>query len=187
MSALIAAGAAHGASGDAPRGDGREPRCADAASPTLRVEVEPTGAELELDGDPVTFTVSVWNLSPIVDAYRIQAAAAPRWLDVTVRRAPAAADHQRPGADHRPDPARARSRSRAARGSRLADPVGGVPAGVPRGDLDLTVPASEVPVTLRLEPSVVKVKDAASGRLQVVVDNVAGEPPAGAAAVRPGP
>jgi hypothetical protein len=174
MSALIAAGAA-GASGTS-GATGDEPAVRSAAGPSLRVEVEPSGAELELDGDPVTFTVSVWNLSPIVDAYRIQAVGAPHWLDVTaseLRLLPTTGGQERITARVRPGTVALAGRSG------LAVQIRSVahPQIFLEVTLDLTVPASEVPVTVRLDPSVVKVKDTATGRLQVVVDNVTGNRP----------
>ena len=124
----------------------------------------------------MTFTVTVWNLSPIVDAYRIEAANPPGWLDVSsaeVRLLPTTSGQDR-------ITARIRSGSVALAGLtrlRLAVRSVAYPQVFLEVDLDLTVPASDVPVTLRLEPSVVKVKDATSGRLQVLVDNVAGNRP----------
>ena len=124
----------------------------------------------------MTFTVTVWNLSPIVDAYRIEAANPPGWLDVSsaeVRLLPTTSGQER-------ITARIRSGSVALAGLtrlRLAVRSVAYPQVFLEVDLDLTVPASDVPVTLRLEPSVVKVKDATSGRLQVLVDNVAGNRP----------
>ena len=121
-------------------------------------------------GDSETIQVQVYNLSQIVDAYRIWAPDAPDWLAVSeqeVRLLPGSND-------------RAPVTVRIA-GGRL------VPAGVntlvirvqsvahPEITVDqpveLTVPGVEVPLLLRLEPSVVRVRDDQPGQLQAIIDN----------------
>lgn len=51
-------------------------------SEQLRAVAEPTAVTADLDGRPVPVTVRVFNLSGIVDGYRIDAPAAPHWLRV---------------------------------------------------------------------------------------------------------
>ena len=92
-------------------------------------------------------------------------------VDDLHRRGPAVAHHQRPGpgdaVDRRPDalvPAgavdlRLRVRSQAHPEIWVSEP------------LELTVPAIEAPIGLRLEPSMVRAKDSEPGRLQATVDN----------------
>jgi hypothetical protein len=139
----------------------------------VRAVIEPAAAEVVPGGDSETIEVQVYNLSPIVDAYRIWAPDAPDWLSVSeheVRLLPGTND-------------RAAVTLRIAAG-RL------VPAGVstlvirvqsvahPEITVDqvveLTVPGVEVPLVLRLEPSIVRVREDQPGQLQAIVDNGAG-------------
>ena len=140
------------------------------AAEPVRAVLDPTAVEVMPGGDSETIQVQVYNLSPIVDAYRIWAPDAPDWLAVSeqeVRLLPGSND-------------RARVTVRIA-GGRL------VPAGVntlvirvqsvahPEITVDqpveLTVPGVEVPLLLRLEPSVVRVRDDQPGQLQAIIDN----------------
>lgn len=140
------------------------------AAEPVRVVLDPTAVEVVPGGDTETIQAQVYNLSPIVDAYRIWAPDAPDWLTVSdqeVRLLPGSND-------------RAAITLRIA-GGRL------VPAGVstlvirvqsvahPEITVDqpveLTVPGVEVPLVLRLEPSVVRVRDDQPGQLQAIIDN----------------
>lgn len=140
------------------------------ATEPVRAVLEPTAVEVAPGGDAETLQVQVYNLSPIVDAYRIWAPEAPDWLTASEQEV-----RLLPG-----------SNDRTAITLRIA---GGrlVPAGVstlvirvqsvahPEITVDqpveLTVPGVEVPLILRLEPSVVRVRDDAAGELQAVIDN----------------
>jgi len=142
----------------------------------LQVVLEPTAVEVFPGGDPASIDVRVHNLSPIVDAYVVQVRRPPQWLQASsgeVRLLPSTNES-----------------------TRLSI---GIPAGtlVPAGrftltvttrsvahpeifvdDLvELTVPAVDAPLGLQLEPSMVRVKDSAAGRLQATVDNRAGNQP----------
>ena len=56
----------------------RRPEAAD----QVRVAIEPASAEVVPGGDEVSVDVQIYNLSPIVDAYRVTAPDAPAWLTV---------------------------------------------------------------------------------------------------------
>lgn len=121
----------------------------------LRAVAEPTKVVVDLDGRPSTVSVRVFNLSGIVDGYRIDAPTAPRWLRVEP-----ADVRLLPGTDG------------------TAEVVLAVPdvAGVPAHDtsvrlrvrsiadpdvahslhLDVSVPASAADVALTLEPAMLR-------------------------------
>src|SRR6185312_13461503 len=145
------------------------PRPQPVAEP-VRAVIEPAAVEVMPGGDAESIEVQVYNLSQIVDAYRIWAPEAPDWLTVSeqeVRLLPGSND-------------RASITLRIA-GGRL------VPAGVSTlvvrvqsvahpeitvdADIELTVPGVEVPLVLRLEPSIVRVRDEHPGQLQAIIDN----------------
>ncbi len=131
---------------------------------------DPTAVVVTPGGDPEIIEVRVHNLSPIVDAYVVEIVDPPSWLTTTtaeVRLLPTTNDLARvtlaigPGALV---PAGAvelviRVRSQAHPEIWLTEPV------------EVTVPAIEAPIGLRLEPSMVRAKDAEPGRLQATVDN----------------
>jgi hypothetical protein len=136
----------------------------------VRAVLEPTAVEVVPGGDTETVQVQIYNLSPIVDAYRISAPDAPDWLTVSEQEV-----RLLPGSNDRT-------------GITLRIPGGRlVPAGVstvvirvqsvahPEITVDqpveLTVPGIEVPLMLRLEPSMVRVRDDQPGQLQAVIDN----------------
>src|SRR6478609_3390287 len=145
------------------------PRPQPVAEP-VRAVIEPAAVEVMPGGETESIEVQVYNLSQIVDAYRIWAPEAPDWLTVSeqeVRLLPGSND-------------RASITLRIA-GGRL------VPAGVSTlvvrvqsvahpeitvdADIELTVPGIEVPLVLRLEPSIVRVRDEHPGQLQAIIDN----------------
>src|SRR5664279_5649795 len=149
------------------RGAGAEP---------VRVLVEPTALEVVPGGDDVGIDVQIYNLSPIVDAFRMTIADAPNWLTASateVRLLPSSNEN-------------ARLTLKIATG-RL------VPAGlfpvvlrvqsvahpeiIVENPIDLTVPGILTPLALRLEPSIVRVKDSDPGQLQATVDNTEGNQP----------
>ena len=65
-------------SGQPRSGSSRSPEPAD----QVRVAIEPASAEVVPAGDEVRVDVQIYNLSPIVDAYRVTAPEAPPWLTV---------------------------------------------------------------------------------------------------------
>ena len=128
----------------------------------MRVVIEPAAAEVVPGGDEVSVEVRIYNLSPIVDAYRVTAPDAPAWLTVgaaEVRLLP-------------------NSNELATIKLRIA-PGTLVPAGTSRllvrvqsvahpelavdEHIELTVAAVATPLVLRVEPSVVRAKDAEPG------------------------
>ncbi len=139
----------------------------------VRAVIDPAAAEVVPGGDVETLEVQVYNLSPIVDAYRIWAPDAPDWLTVSEQEV-----RLLPGTNDRT------AVTLRIPGGRL------VPAGVstlvirvqsvahPEITVDheiaLTVPGIEVPLMLRLEPSIVRARDDQPGQLQAVVDNSTG-------------
>src|SRR5450755_569087 len=148
----------------------------DAGAEPVRVLVEPTALEVVPGGDEVGIDVQIYNLSPIVDAFRVTIADAPSWLTASateVRLLPSSNEN-------------ARLTLKIAAG-RL------VPAGlfpvvlrvqsfahpeiIVENPIDLTVPGILTPLVLRLEPSIVRVKDSDPGQLQATVDNTEGNQP----------
>ncbi|HEY5879825.1 MAG TPA: hypothetical protein VIU11_13015 [Nakamurella sp.] len=139
----------------------------------VRAVVEPVAVEVAPGGDTETIEVRVYNLSPIVDAYRIWVPDAPDWLTASeqeVRLLPGSNDRAavtlRIGAG-RLVPAGVSAL--VVRVQSVAHPEVTVDATV-----ELTVPAVEVPLVLRLEPSIVRVRDDQPGQLQAIIDNGTG-------------
>ncbi len=142
----------------------------DGAAEPVRVAIEPAAVEVTPGGDEVAVEVVVYNLSSIVDAYRITAPDAPAWLrtsDPEVRLLPNSND---------------RTRFALSIGPGVLVPAGQVrllvrtqsvarPEIVVDQYVDVTVPAIRTPLVLRIEPSIVRVKDAEAGRFSATVDN----------------
>jgi|GEM_PF-1319749 len=139
----------------------------------VRVAFEPTSAEVVPGGDPVSIEVQVYNLSPIVDAFRVTAPLAPPWLAVST-----AEVRLLPNSNER-----TQITVRIAAGTLV--PAGTLqlllrvqsvahPELVVEDHLELTIPGVQTPLVLRLEPSIVRVKDNQAGRLQATVDNTDG-------------
>ena len=132
--------------------------------------------ELVPGGDPVSIAAQIYNVSAIVDAYRVWAPEPPSWLTTTsteVRLLPNGNESTQ---------------------LTLRIPIGTlVPAGrspvlirvqsvahpevIVDEYLDLTVAAVVTPLVLRLEPSIVRVKNDEAGRLRATVDNTDGNQP----------
>ncbi len=139
----------------------------------IRVLVEPVAIELAPGGDDAAIDAAVYNLSDIVDAYLISVGSGPDWLTSStaeVRLLPNGAE-------------RARLTVRIAAGT-LA-PAGQVPLAVRVQSVahpeivvdhpvDLTVLGIRSPLLLRVEPSIVRIKDADAGRFQLTIDNRGG-------------
>jgi hypothetical protein len=136
----------------------------------VRVVIDPAAAEVVPGGDEVSVEVQIYNLSPIVDAYRVTAPDAPGWLTIgaaEVRLLPNSNDL-------------ATIKLRIAAGTL-------VPAGTSRllvrvqsvahpelavdEHIELTVAAVATPLVLRVEPSVVRAKDAEPGAFRATIDN----------------
>lgn len=142
----------------------------------VRVTVEPMAVVVLPGGDAVNVEVQIFNLSPIVDAFRVSAPEAPTWLTASsseVRLLPNSNERtqlrlQIPGGMLVP-----------AGVSRLLLRVQSVahPELVVTEHLELTVPAIAAALVLRLEPSIVRVKDNQAGRLQATIDNSDGNQP----------
>ena len=140
------------------------------ARSSLQITVEPTAVVVTPGGDPESVEVRVHNLSPIVDAYVVEIVDPPPWLTTStaeVRLLPTTNDLARLTLSIASGPLvpagavdlRLRVRSQAHPEIWVSEP------------LELTVPAIEAPVGLRLEPSMVRAKDSEPGRLQATVDN----------------
>ncbi len=142
----------------------------------IRVLVDPAAIELTPGGDDAGIDVTVYNLSQIVDAYAISVPDGPGWLTASS--------------------AEVRLLPNGEEGARLTLRIAGgtlVPAGVvpivvrvrsvahPEVVVDraveLTVLGIRTPLVLRVEPSVVRIKDADAGRFQLSIDNTAGNEP----------
>ena len=140
------------------------------ARSSLQIAVEPTAVVVTPGGDPEAIEVRVHNLSPIVDAYVVEIVEPPEWLTTStaeVRLLPTTNDLARVTLSIAAGalvPAgavdlRIRVRSQAHPEIWVTEPV------------EVTVPAIEAPLGLRLEPSMVRAKDSEPGRLQATVDN----------------
>ena len=136
----------------------------------VRVVVEPLAVVVLPGGDAVSVELQIFNLSPIVDAFRVTAPQAPPWLTASsseVRLLPNSNERTRftvqiPAGTLVP-----------AGTSRLLLRVQSVahPEVIVDETLELTVPAVATALVLRLEPSIVRVKDNQAGRLQATIDN----------------
>ena len=139
----------------------------------VRVSIEQTAIEVVPGGDEVNVAAHVYNVSPIVDAYRVWAPEPPSWLTTTsaeVRLLPNGNELTQlilriPVGTLAP-----------AGGFRLLIRVQSVahPEVIVDEYLDLTVPAVVTPLELRLEPSIVRVKNDEAGRLRITIDNSGG-------------
>jgi P pilus assembly chaperone PapD len=147
------------------------------AEPVLRIEPPTDPVVLPVDGSEAELALTVRNLSDIVDGYAVDVGGAPSWLQVDsdqLRLLPDTED-------------RLRVRFRIA-----SDTL--VPAGEGRVNLrvrsltrppahevvavTVSVPVVDAPVSVRVEPSIARVRDLDTARLTVVVDNAAANRPA---------
>lgn len=121
-------------------------------------------------GEPVALEVRIANQSTIVDAYVVEAPEAPPWLQVRT-----AEVRLLPNTDkavrllvHIPGDSTV-----AAHQTGLAIRVRSVTDASVRYDdvVRLAVLAIDVPITLRLKPSLLRVRDCETGQLQLVADN----------------
>lgn len=140
------------------------------AAEPVRAVLDPMAVEVLPGGDAQTIQVQVYNLSPIVDAYRVWAPDAPDWLTVSEQEV-----RLLPGSNDRTEITLriAGGRLVPAGTSTLVVRVQSVahPEITVDQPVEVTVPAVEVPLVLRLEPSVVRVRDDQPGQLRVIIDN----------------
>lgn len=141
-------------------------------SEKLRIHVEPPHIELKPGGEPAQLKVRVFNVSTIVDAFRIDVPTAPEWLDVRP-----AEVRLLPGTDEVlevelsiPDvPVRAHDGYVYVEVRSVANPS------VAEGhDVGLTVAARDSSLSLDLQPQVARVRDGQPADLEVVADNSSG-------------
>lgn len=142
----------------------------------LRVVLEQREVQVEPGGEPAAIEVRIFNASTIVDAYIVEVPQAPLWLQVR-----AAEVRLLPNTDeavrltvHIPGHTLVTAHE-----SGLAIRVRSVTdAAVVYDDVvALTVLAIDVPIGLRLEPSILRVKDSGTGQLRLVADNRRGNRP----------
>ncbi len=147
----------------------------DQADP-VRVSVEPTSIEVAPGGERSGIEVVVYNMSQIVDAYQIIAVDPPDWLQAEsaeVRLLPGTSESTMVDVGVAPGVlAPAGSYPLRVRVQSVAHPEIVVEYVVTVGVLQTTRP-----LTLRLEPTVIRAVDAAAARIQVTVDNTAGNRP----------
>lgn len=141
----------------------------------LRVEGPGEPVVLALDGASVELELGVHNLSDIVDGYEIEPSGAPSWLVVEaepLRLLPDTAE-----------PMRVRLRIAAQRPPRAGTgtvhlrvrSLTQVPAAA-TAEVAITVPVLDAPVTLRAEPSLVRIRDIDVARFVLVLANPANRP-----------
>ena len=143
----------------------------------LRIEPPTNPVVLPLDGSPVELALMIRNLSNIVDGYAVDVGGAPPWLVVVsdqLRLLPDTED-------------RIVVRFRIASATLVPAGEGSVRLRVrsltraPAHEIVsvvVSVPVVDAPVTVRVEPSIARVKDLDTARLSVVVDNAAANRPA---------
>jgi len=136
----------------------------------LQISAEQKAVTVPATGEPATLTVRVMNTSTIVDGYGVEAPGAPGWLRVE-----SDPIHLLPGTEEAlavrlrvnsttllpaqqiPLMLRVRSMTQA-----------GVQQEVP---IEVTVPIVDIPVQLRAEPRLLRVKDTETSRCTILVDN----------------
>jgi hypothetical protein len=136
----------------------------------LQVTAEQKAVTVPATGELVTLPMRVMNTSTIVDGYGVEAPGAPPWL--LVESDPI---HLLPGSEQEL-PVRMRVNSTTLLPAQQVDVVlrvrsmtqAGVQQDVP---IDVTVPIVDVPVQLRAEPRLLRVRDTDASRCTIVVDN----------------
>ncbi|MET0864194.1 MAG: hypothetical protein ABWZ98_07650, partial [Nakamurella sp.] len=146
---------------------------AESAGDLMRVVVEQTAIDVVPGGDPVGIAVLIYNLSPIVDAFAMSVLQAPEWLAVQsaeVRLLPHRSEQTTLTAQIVPGILAPAGRTELVlRVQSLAHPEIVVDTLI-----DITVPAIDTPIGLRIEPILIRAKDAEAGNFRVTVDNTAG-------------
>ena len=149
-----------------PRPGRRRPRPAGA----LQFSAEHPAVTVPATGEPATLAVRVMNTSTIVDGYGVEAPGAPAWLVVD-----SDPIHLLPGSEE-PLTVRMRVNSTTLIPAQQIDLVlrvrsmaqAGVQQDLP---IEVTVPIVDVPVQLRAEPRLLRVRDTDTAECTVVVDN----------------
>lgn len=136
----------------------------------FRASIDDLAVTVPVDGTPVQILVDISNMSTIVDGYVVEAVNAPAWLEVVADRVALL-----PGA-HEQVGAQLRVKSRTlipAQGVHALLRVRNTTGSLAAQDLpvEVIVPAVDVAVELRAEPSLVRVIDLATGACTIVVDN----------------
>lgn len=139
----------------------------------VRVAFEPTAVMVVPGGGAVSIEVQIFNLSAIVDAFRVTAPQAPAWLTTSsseVRLLPNSNERTQLTLQIAP------GTLVSAGMTQLELRVQSVahPEVIVTEHLEVTVPAVASPLVLRLEPSIVRVRDNQAGRLQATIDNSEG-------------
>jgi P pilus assembly chaperone PapD len=153
------------------------PVAAPPPEPVLRIEPPTAPLVVPVDGSTVELSLTIRNLSDIVDGYAVDVGGAPPWLVVVSDQLRLLPDTE--------DRLMVRFR---------VDSVTLVPAGElnvrlrvrsmtrpPAHEIvavTLSVPVVDAPVSVRIEPSIARAKDVDITRLSVVVDNAAANRPA---------
>lgn len=149
---------------------GPEQAAADDSARALQVTAEQTNVTVPATGELVTLPMRVVNTSTIVDGYRVEAPGAPSWLivesdpiDLLPGSEQAMAVRMRINSTTLLPAQQVdvvlRVRSMAQAGVRLDVPI------------EVTVPIVDVPVQLRTEPRLLRVRDTDTAKCTVLVDN----------------
>jgi hypothetical protein len=153
-----------------PAGPLTPPEAAESTDGRLQISAEQHSVTVPATGQPATLTVRVMNTSTIVDGYGVEAPAAPAWLIVE-----SDPIHLLPGTEQelavrmrinsttllpaQQIDVKLRVRSMTQASLRLEMPV------------QVTVPIVDVPVQLRAEPRLIRMRDTDASRCTIAVDN----------------
>jgi hypothetical protein len=149
---------------------GPEQAAADDSASGLQVTAEQRAVTVPATGELVTLPMRVMNISTIVDGYGVEAPGAPPWLIVE-----SDPIHLLPGSEQALA-VRMRINSTTLLPAQQVDVVlrvrsmsqAGVQQDVP---IEVTVPIVDVPVQLRAEPRLLRVRDTDTAKCTVLVDN----------------
>jgi hypothetical protein len=142
----------------------------DSTEGLFRIIAEQREVAVPATGEPAVLSLRIMNTSAIVDSYDVEAASAPRWLQVEsiqIRLLPGS--EEAPAirmrvASPSPVPAQRVQVMLGIRSIRQATAHAVVP-------VVITVPVLEVPIRLQAEPAVLRVRDRDGATFTVVVDN----------------
>jgi P pilus assembly chaperone PapD len=143
---------------------------ADDSASRLQVTAEQQAVTVPATGELATLPVRVMNISTIVDGYGVEAPGAPPWLLVDSDPV-----HLLPGTEQEV-PVRMRVNSTTLLPAQQVDVVlrvrsmtqAGVQLDVP---IQVTVPIVDVPVQLRAEPRLLRIRDTDTSKCTILVDN----------------
>ncbi len=153
-----------------PAGSFTEDELPETGDSGLQISAEQKSVTVAATGEPATLAVQVINTSMIVDSYVVEAPGAPAWLIVESDEA-----HLLPGSEGTLT-VRMRVNSTTLLPAQQIDlrlRVHSVTQASVRQDLPIqvTVPIVDIPVQLRAEPRLLRIKDTDSGRCTIEVDN----------------